>query len=61
MPGESWAAGLDEGWCGRGDLNPYGLPRQILSLVRLPISPLPHYKQFTGKWKFEVANLAVLN
>jgi hypothetical protein len=23
-------------------LNPYGLPRQILSLVRLPISPLPH-------------------
>lgn|GEM_PF-2246566 len=29
-------------WCGRGDLNPHGLPRQILSLVRLPISPLPH-------------------
>ncbi len=28
-------------WCGRGDLNPYGLLRQILSLVRLPISPLP--------------------
>ena len=27
-------------WCERGDLNPHGLPRQILSLVRLPISPL---------------------
>lgn len=25
-----------ECWCGRGDLNPHGLPRQILSLVRLP-------------------------
>jgi hypothetical protein len=27
-------------WCERGDLNPHGLLRQILSLVRLPISPL---------------------
>jgi hypothetical protein len=29
-------------WCERGDSNPHGLPRQILSLVRLPISPLSH-------------------
>jgi hypothetical protein len=29
-----------ERWCERGDLNPHGLLRQILSLVRLPISPL---------------------
>src|SRR5208283_873408 len=29
-------------WCERGDLNPHGFPRQILSLVRLPISPLSH-------------------
>jgi hypothetical protein len=27
-------------WCERGDLNPHGFPRQILSLVRLPIPPL---------------------
>lgn len=27
-------------WCERGDSNPYGLLRQILSLVRLPIPPL---------------------
>ncbi len=26
----------DNEWCERGDLNPHGLPRQILSLVRLP-------------------------
>jgi hypothetical protein len=31
-------------WCERGDLNPHGLPRQILSLVRLPISPLSHFR-----------------
>ena len=30
-------------WCERGDLNPHGLLRQILSLVRLPISPLSHF------------------
>ncbi len=30
----------EEFWCERGDLNPHGLLRQILSLVRLPISPL---------------------
>jgi hypothetical protein len=29
-------------WCERGDSNPHGLPRQILSLVRLPIPPLSH-------------------
>ena len=28
--------------CGRRDSNPHGLLRQILSLVRLPISPRPH-------------------
>ena len=28
-------------WCERGDLNPHGLLRQNLNLVRLPISPLP--------------------
>jgi CheY-like chemotaxis protein len=33
-PEMSWA------WCERGDSNPHGLPRQILSLVRLPIPPL---------------------
>jgi hypothetical protein len=27
-------------WCERGDSNPHGLLRQILSLVRLPIPPL---------------------
>ncbi len=27
-------------WCERGDLNPHGFTRQILSLVRLPIPPL---------------------
>ena len=29
-----------QGWCERRDSNPHGLPRQILSLVRLPIPPL---------------------
>ncbi len=28
------------GWCERGDSNPHGLLRQVLSLVRLPIPPL---------------------
>ena len=27
-------------WCERGDSNPHGFTRQILSLVRLPIPPL---------------------
>jgi integrase len=32
-----------EVWCERGDSNPHGFPRQILSLVRLPIPPLSHW------------------
>src|SRR5882724_1917557 len=32
----------EEIWCERGDSNPHGFPRQILSLVRLPIPPLSH-------------------
>jgi integrase len=32
----------EEVWCERGDSNPHGFPRQILSLVRLPIPPLSH-------------------
>ena len=32
----------DRCWCERGDSNPHGFPRQILSLVRLPIPPLSH-------------------
>ena len=31
---------LANSWCERGDSNPHGFPRQILSLVRLPIPPL---------------------
>ncbi len=30
-------------WCGRRDLNSHTLRRQNLNLVRLPISPLPHF------------------
>ena len=37
---------LKEIKCGRGDLNSYGLPHQILSLARLPISPRPQYAVF---------------
>jgi hypothetical protein len=33
---------LTNSWCERGDSNPHGFPRQILSLVRLPIPPLSH-------------------
>ena len=33
-------------WCERGDSNPHGFPRQILSLVRLPIPPLSHSLQY---------------
>jgi hypothetical protein len=29
-------------WCERGDSNPHGFTRQILSLVRLPVPPLSH-------------------
>ena len=30
----------EKAWCERGDSNPHGFTRQILSLVRLPIPPL---------------------
>ena len=36
------ARGAASDWCERGDSNPHGFPRQILSLVRLPIPPLSH-------------------
>ena len=42
-PGHAFSCGARFGWCERGDSNPHGLPRQILSLVRLPISPLSHF------------------
>ena len=32
-------------WCERGDSNPHGFTRQILSLVRLPIPPLSQPEQ----------------
>src|ERR1700730_5295393 len=32
----------EKAWCERGESNPHGFPRQILSLVRLPIPPLSH-------------------
>ena len=35
-------------WCERGDSNPHGLPRQILSLVRLPIPPLSLSAHYTS-------------
>lgn len=34
----------EKAWCERGDSNPHGFTRQILSLVRLPIPPLSHYE-----------------
>ena len=37
----------EQGWCERGDSNPHGFTRQILSLVRLPIPPLSHLAQFS--------------
>jgi hypothetical protein len=40
--GERVFEGIVSCWCERGDSNPHGLPRQILSLVRLPIPPLSH-------------------
>ncbi len=33
--------GREDFECGRRDSNPHALRRQILSLVRLPITPLP--------------------
>ena len=35
-------------WCERGDSNPHGFTRQILSLVRLPIPPLSHWAETAG-------------
>ena len=39
-------------WCGRRDLNPHAVRRQILSLVRLPIPPHPHFTLYIvgGGW-----------
>ncbi len=36
-------------WCERGDSNPHGFTRQILSLVRLPIPPLSHPLNYTKR------------
>ena len=33
----------------RGDSNPHGFTRQILSLVRLPIPPLSHEHDYTKR------------
>ena len=35
-------------WCERRDSNPHGFPRQILSLVRLPIPPLSRSKALSS-------------
>jgi hypothetical protein len=34
-------------WCERGDSNPHGFTRQILSLVRLPIPPLSQSRGYS--------------
>ncbi len=40
-------------WCERGDSNPHGFTRQILSLVRLPIPPLSQrYWIIQSGWLF---------
>ena len=36
-------------WCGWRDLNPHGLLRQNLNLVRLPVSPHPHGPHGAGR------------
>jgi hypothetical protein len=36
--------------CERGDLNPYGVNRWILSPVRLPVPPLSHEFFLPPKW-----------
>jgi hypothetical protein len=48
---------LLKNWCERGDLNPHGLLRQILSLVRLPISPLSQWFQTAGFYVCRVDRL----
>jgi hypothetical protein len=40
--GKQGRVNLGSCWCERGDSNPHGFTRQILSLVRLPIPPLSH-------------------
>jgi hypothetical protein len=40
--GKRFIAKRRKDWCERGDSNPHGFTRQILSLVRLPIPPLSH-------------------
>ncbi len=50
-------------WCERGDLNPHGFLRQILSLVRLPISPLSLKTAYTSTlsgWRGTVKAARVL-
>jgi hypothetical protein len=39
-------AKLVNDWCERGDSNPHGFTRQILSLVRLPIPPLSRKRNY---------------
>jgi hypothetical protein len=46
------AAKPDKLWCERGDSNPHGFTRQILSLVRLPIPPLSHAGNYTKGMEF---------
>jgi hypothetical protein len=46
------ATKLDKLWCERGDSNPHGFTRQILSLVRLPIPPLSHADNYTKRMEF---------
>ncbi len=45
FPSLSGSPGRKIHWCGGGDLNPYALRRQHLKLVRLPISPPPHWSE----------------
>jgi Flagellar biosynthesis protein, FliO len=48
---------LEDGWCERGDLNPHGFPRQILSLVRLPIPPLSRPPALRAEAAFRVTSV----
>jgi hypothetical protein len=40
-------------WCERGDSNPHGFTRQILSLVRLPIPPLSLVPPMGTTWNYK--------
>ena len=46
-------------WCERGDSNPHGFTRQILSLVRLPIPPLSRlsFQLYTASRFWRVATV----